>query len=269
MFREIEICSTYSQLKEYLNDLCTRINCCNRMISLNEYTRSDPYLDANQNLVKEIKCCFLCSINYYSSPSVPKVIDETKTSDELVVKQRVKNLTKKLKPEAISSPIKTRLNTRRQEFLQNIRQIKKEDSQEVKIEDSDDEPLIKKTKKLNPQMSQSTSSLLKKPPEVHKTDLNNTLPCNLKSPPSIKTSQNNLITNTGISVKNPNTILNSTNANNSSVTFNNKKNPILWTKKEVEQYLIDNKFDSNLIYLIEEHVSDYLNVKIKTETNYL
>ena len=127
------------------------------MITLNEYSTSDPYLDSNQNLVKEIKCCFLCTLNYYSSPSVVKVVDETKTSDE-PVKQRVKTFTKKLKPEAISSPIKTRLNTRRQIFLQNIRQLKKEEVKtEIEIEDSDDEPLIKKTKKFTHQMSQSTS----------------------------------------------------------------------------------------------------------------
>ena len=37
-FRELEICTKQAHLNEYLNDLCIKLKCCTKMISLDEYS---------------------------------------------------------------------------------------------------------------------------------------------------------------------------------------------------------------------------------------
>lgn len=234
MLKEVDICSKYSQLKEFLSELCHQLKCCTRMISLYEYSESiDVYHEANKNLSLEIKCCLLCTLNYYSFQNY----EEVKPIEE-PSKPRVKNVQKKLKPEANFSPIKTRLNTKAEMLFQEIRRTKIENENRKDELCSDDEPLIKKTKRFN---SQSTSSLLKKESQESKTDLNNTMPCQMDNLVS-KTNQKKLLSNA---------------QSNSNVMLNNSSNPVLWSRKEVEQYLLDNKFDSNLIHLIEEHVNKF------------
>ena len=78
------------------------------------------------------------------------------------------------------------------------------------------------------------------------------------------TSQNSLISNANMSnifshaSKNGNS-LNKSNVNSKAAILGVESNPILWSAKDVCKYLTNNKFDSNLIYLIEEHVSSFLN----------
>ncbi|CAF0759207.1 unnamed protein product [Brachionus calyciflorus] len=274
LFKDVEICSTRSQVKEFLNELCVKLKCCTQMITLNEPLKEskDVYLEANRNLVNRINCCFLCTLNYFSLHNhASKQTEESKQNDEPPIKQRVKNNFKKIKPEnqVQSSPIKTRLTTKMQTFFDNIRQIKKVERKEVfKEEDecsqSDDEPLTKKTKKLNQQLSQSTSCLGKNESTSPKKDLNTTLPCSLNSP-------NNLITSSKINTNNHNVNIPTNNSSN-NLTMNVNSNPILWNKKEVEQYLLDNKFDSNLVHLIEEHEIDgqsFLMLNLPTIQNYM
>jgi hypothetical protein len=77
-------------------------------------------------------------------------------------------------------------------------------------------------------------------------------------------SQNSLISNANMSNifshanKNSNN-LNKSNLNSRAAILGVDSNPILWSAKDVCKYLTNNKFDSNLIYLIEEHVSSFLN----------
>lgn len=231
MFREVEISSKYSQLKEFLSELCHQLKCCTRMISLYENSElTDVYYEANKNLSSDIKCCLLCTLNYFSLQNY----EEVKPVEE-PVKPRVKNFQKKLKPDTNFSPIKTRLNTKAEMLFQEIRQTKIEGDNKKNESCSDDEPLIKKTRRFN---SQSTSSLLKKESHDAKSDLNNTMPCQISNQVG-NLNQNSLVKNS---------------QSNSNVLLNNPSNPVLWSRKEVEQYLIDNKFDPNLVHLIEEHV---------------
>lgn len=231
MFREVDICSKYHELKEFLSELCHQLKCCTRMISIYENSEcTDKYYEENKNLSLDIKCCLLCTLNYYSFQNY----EEVKPVEE-PVKPKVKNIQKKIKPETNFSPIKTRLNTRAELLFQEIRRTKIEN---VKKDEwcSDDEPLVKKNKRFN---SQSTSSLLKKENHDAKSDLNNTMPCQMDTLVS-KTNQTKLVANC---------------QTNSNVMLNHSSNPVLWSKKEVQQYLVDNRFDSNLIHLIEDHVN--------------
>ena len=53
----------------------------------------------------------------------------------------------------------------------------------------------------------------------------------------------------------------SSSKNNNAAIFGISSNPIMWSASDVCKYLVNNKFDSNLVHLIEEHVSQLLNPK--------
>lgn len=188
----------------------------------------------------------------------------------------------------VNSPIKTRLNLRRQNYLLSLKQQQQQQTQKLEEEKhqrlksnsdiikslDDSEPLIKKPKKMNMNksleektchtpssngltQSQSTSSLNShtKRPSTNTSDHSNNFITSSKI--------TNLITSTGTCLKNNLITLNSSNHNmqqndNNNVNISNSTNPICWTSKDICRYLLDNKFDSNLVYLIEEHVRKYL-----------
>lgn len=68
-YREIDVCSQSCQLEEYLNEICVRLKCCLQMISTRE-PLPDPgdHYDTDKYCC-EIKCCVLCSLNYFSKPN--------------------------------------------------------------------------------------------------------------------------------------------------------------------------------------------------------
>jgi hypothetical protein len=73
-------------------------------------------------------------------------------------------------------------------------------------------------------------------------------------------SQNSLISNANMSnifshANKNGSNLNKSPLNNKAAVLGVESNPIFWTAKDVCKYLANNKFDLNLVYLIEEHVS--------------
>jgi hypothetical protein len=72
IFKELEICTHFSQLSEYLADLCHKLKCCNQMVNLRHGLVNDNELNRRFKICVEVKCCLLCTINYLSSPTAGK-----------------------------------------------------------------------------------------------------------------------------------------------------------------------------------------------------
>lgn len=176
-----------------------------------------------------------------------KIIEKSKKIS-IINTKKAKPKLKKSDFNSLNSPIKTRLNLKRQ----NLPKIPDAQLESQTI----NEPLVKKAKKINSlnkslsekpsqpitslSQSHSTSSLsnnLITVEQVHKTNsfISNANICNL-------------ITNTGLSLQN------SLESGPSLINTN----PILWSSREICKYLEENKFDPNLVYLIEEHVIFFL-----------
>lgn len=64
LFKDIEICTQFSRLSEFINDLCHRLKCCNQMISFSEKINKPKSTD---RICVDLKCCIYCTINYFSS----------------------------------------------------------------------------------------------------------------------------------------------------------------------------------------------------------
>lgn len=186
--------------------------------------------------------------------------------------------------QVVHSPIKTRLNVRQnllqQEELDRLQHLKqKEKNPDIAIVDEVDtkhekriklerngQPPVKKTRKSkNSEIPVESSS-------VKPVDQNSSLQ-------SMNTSNNSMenVLNTSTTTNLLTMNQNQTNSPNSSIvnsTFpgvtsqgtnhNRQKqaqsptitsNPIYWQADEVSRYLIENRFEPHLIYLIKEHVS--------------
>jgi hypothetical protein len=68
----VDICNSEIQLKEYLSEICYKLKCCLKMISLNEMSHDDLKSDeyATNQLCAQSKCCVLCSLSYYSTQTL-------------------------------------------------------------------------------------------------------------------------------------------------------------------------------------------------------
>lgn len=67
-------------------------------------------------------------------------------------------------------------------------------------------------------------------------------------------SQDSVASCSGVSFR-PTTNLSSMNSTNSNDNRVARTNPLNWSAQDVCRYLVENKFDAHLVYLIEEHVS--------------
>ena len=95
LFRDLEICTQFSQLTEFLNDLCHRLKCCNKMISISKPVNTSAEQLTNK-MCAETRCCLYCTINYFSSATatIPDQNQSTKSLSKLSTAQNGNNSTR-------------------------------------------------------------------------------------------------------------------------------------------------------------------------------
>jgi hypothetical protein len=325
-YRELDICTKQGHLREYLNDLCIKLKCCNKLLSLEQFKHDEDAKKESTNCIN-LKCCELCTINYFShwsdllnehlnneslsSLPITTATTTTTTSTTMPVNTNPANHTNnninpqpnggKRKPMARNqpdkdstyadnfSPIKTRLNVRqsliysmRQEELARQQQEllkKKADPNEATVKlkrlQSTDPPIEKKLKKSVSLIIENDSK--KKTPTTTTTTTQHRKSIELPNSSQMSTSQFSLISNANMSniVTNHNQRGNTDNLNCNNekpAVFSDNSNPILWSASDVCKYLVNNKFDSSLVYLIQEHEIDgqsFLMLNLPTIQNYM
>ncbi len=168
------------------------------------------------------------------------------------------------------SPIKTRLNVR-QTLLHSLNQ---QEDENKKLDEPQDDSNGKNTRriKLNQQYEtnlkvgepsvkklKQTQSLETSLNKTKKSDQNNESLLNktqiLSSNIASQTSPVNMNSNNSLLTNKQDSRINSHINLNTSNQYLMNKNPIYWMTEDVCNYLIESKFDPNLIYLIKEHVS--------------
>jgi hypothetical protein len=299
----------------------------NRTKGVSDFNSYTDYEISNHKILATIKCCVLCTINYFSnfahnnsitnnnnnetnfqskfSKPVTNQVSVSKKSDKQKSTQSNQNQNNKnsrLKDESNFSPIKTRFNLRLMESIKSTQEqqqrheyeeepinIKEEfkvkrtrktkaeyNNKQHVLSNSIDEPIIKKsknqrfikslsvvdTKKLSSNGEQANSSMGKNhnrrsnPSPVLSNNINNDerFKKHHSSPSSaqssfVSASNSSLINNS------PTSSASTSFSNSNNVTISNPTNPIYWSIDDVCKYLLDNRFDQNLIHLIKENVS--------------
>lgn len=259
LFKELEVCTKFSQLNEYLNDLCRKLKCCGQMLSINN---NDPHLNNTRNICVDFKCCLFCTINYFSVNSAQENLQHAKSLSKL--NTQTQNTSAKKLNQSFSvkssaqnkipshlvaindnpnhSPIKTRLNVRetllQQEELERIQQLKAQSKLQDKPQSVEigtkNERRVKLSKTVTKQHSNGNEPVVKKSRKSKN--------CDDLSNNSLEQNYNNLNVPQQDSLSA---------CNNSG----SELNPIYWKTDDVCKYLVDNKFEMHLIYLIREHVS--------------
>lgn len=259
LFKELEVCTKFSQLNEYLNDLCRKLKCCGQMLSINN---NDPHLNNTRNICVDFKCCLFCTINYFSVNSAQENLQHAKSLSKLNTQTQntsakklnqsfsVKSSAQNKIPSQLvaindnpnHSPIKTRLNVRetllQQEELERIQQLKAQSKLQDKPQSVEigtkNERRVKLSKTVTKQHSNGNEPVVKKSRKSKN--------CDDLSNNSLEQNYNNLNVPQQDSLSA---------CNNSG----SELNPIYWKTDDVCKYLVDNKFEMHLIYLIREHVS--------------
>ena len=262
LFKEIEISTKFTQINEFLNDLCRKLKSCSQMLTS---LAAPQQQQTNDNRFIHFKCCIFCTINYFSINTLQENLQQAKSLSKLTTQPNNSNAKKlnqsfsvnraqnKIPSQLVAindnpnhSPIKTRLNVRetllQQEELERIQQLKaQETKQNIEIiEHSKNERRNKLTKTVTKQQNINEPVVKKS----RKSRANSPI-----SSHSLSDSINNNLTAATSS-------LDSNIQNGESSCCNETPaNPIYWQTNHVCKYLADNKFEMHLIYLIKEHVS--------------
>jgi hypothetical protein len=198
--------------------------------------------------------------------------NKKKQQQEHKRQQKLENNSKRAMLKKSDKPIKDVLKTNKNKINKQNKSMENiKISSKVETNDSFAVSPSKQTPSLNVSLPTSTSFNLM---NNQSTLLNNSSVSNLDYSHKSDTQKNSYISNANMA-----NICNETKTSNLSNGFvynepaiEVKSNPIYWTISDVCKYLLENEFDSNLVYLIEEHEIDgqsFLMLSLPTMLNYM